>query len=267
MRGAADADGDGRVSYGEMQSFIAQAKLQLDESFRPLTLSDPPADDDTLLYLTGSQRVLVVDRHFGDHLYVADLAGNRYVDMRAGEQVFSLVLPSGRNGLFLVDVAQAVSYPIPDTGRIALSELSPSPYDTARARGPSEQFARLFGTAFDRDAHLRHRRKVMEHAHLSPLVHSYERGRNQGTVWTLAASAVGLGVAAGALAWWGHARYAAMDDAWTDPGRQRDDQLAGSRLYGAARGMGVAALLTGAVAVVLHGLDRWGDDDDVVPAL
>src|SRR5262249_39485336 len=57
LYGAADADGDGRVSYREIAAFVDRANAAVPgERFRPDVFARPPANDATLVDLRGALR-------------------------------------------------------------------------------------------------------------------------------------------------------------------------------------------------------------------
>jgi hypothetical protein len=103
LRGAADADGDGRISYAELGAFLAKNNEAIaNPRFRPDFLVRPPGgtaadlDETVLAWPEAAGSTLLVDTPFG-HLYVESAAGARVLDAHARpDQPQRLRLPRSR---------------------------------------------------------------------------------------------------------------------------------------------------------------------------
>jgi hypothetical protein len=153
LYGAADADGDGRVSYREIAAFISQANGAIpNERFRPNIFARPPRDSQTLLDLRhGLERRLDIDGAHAAHYWLEDSRGVRLLDVHnASDQAVHLVRPTP-DGLIFVrrtdDDLQWVLPPSPDV--VSLGDLK---YDRDRVatRGAAhEAYNLLFSLPFD----------------------------------------------------------------------------------------------------------------------
>lgn len=154
LRGAADVNGDNRISYRELAGFVHLANSSIpNEKYRPNFLAMPPVDHDTLVTLDAYQAApLLLDVEVSHHFYVEDPEGVRLLDMRPEQHALSLYLPQGRH-LFLHDQDLHKEYVLPHSGRVLLSNLSPqTPRSTARGAA-HEAFKRLFATPFGKRAY------------------------------------------------------------------------------------------------------------------
>jgi hypothetical protein len=255
LRGAADADADGRVSYREVESFVARAQTEVDAEFRPATLADPPTDDDTLLYLHGGteNRVLIVDADYGDHLYIVDEQRNRHADFRPGNQTFRILLPPHDRPLYAVNADKALIYTLPSDSPLVLSQLTPRPYDSSRARGPSEAFERLFSSAYDFQAHLAHQQRRLVYVDLATTEEARARARWRGVTLALGVTAASLGAIGTGLLGAGFGELNSID-ATMDPTAKMETRRLGRYLEGAGWGVLATAVLSAGVAALWHWL-------------
>ncbi|HVH47204.1 MAG TPA: caspase family protein [Labilithrix sp.] len=155
LYGAADADGDGEVSYREMAAFIGRANESIEnERFRPRIFARPPRESaGTLLDLRGarSRRVTVDGAHSGRYL-LEDAHGVRLADFHnAGGQPVFLVRPppKGRAYLRRMDDDRELVIP-PGDGPLAISELAADAPRVASRGALHESFSHLFALPFDR---------------------------------------------------------------------------------------------------------------------
>lgn len=262
LRGAADVDGDGRVSYRELDSFVSRAHSEIDREYRPAMVSDPPADDDTLIYLSDAltPRTLVVDRHYGDHLFISDSQRRRYLDIRPGEQRFRLLLPSASDDLFVVNVDKSVVYKIPDRELVSLKELEPAPYDRAIARGPTEQFELLFKVSFDYPAHMAHQRQKV---HVSALTATRDGKNSTAAAASLAlgTTSVALGAAAAGAWWYGGKAYQRANETHREAAERFSSRRHGRYARGSAVALAVSSVVTGATAALFYWVTASEDLD------
>jgi hypothetical protein len=154
LYGAADVDGDGRVSYREMAAFIHRANSSvLNERFRPDVIAHPPADSDTLADLRQPSRLRIeVPGRLGGHYFLEDGRGIRFADFHNGAtQAAYLLRPASAGRLYLRRLPEDVEFLIPPgQDVVSLAELTPTP-PRSRGRGAAnDAFEALFQLPFDR---------------------------------------------------------------------------------------------------------------------
>lgn len=155
LMGAADLDGDGRVSYREIGAFVERANAAIpNERFRPDVLARPPARGGDLLDLRAAlDRRLEIDRSAGDHYVLEDLLGVRWLDFHSPkDQPLKLLRPAGGT-LYLRDEdshEEVVVPPAPEV--VALSGLVSQPSHATARGAANDAFDLLFSLPFDRKA-------------------------------------------------------------------------------------------------------------------
>ncbi|HEY8079696.1 MAG TPA: caspase family protein [Labilithrix sp.] len=156
LYGAADADGDGHVTYREIAAFVARANAAIpNERFRPEVHAHAPRDAQALVDLTGrlNRRVEIDGKHAG-HYILEDARGVRIAETHTapGSTVFLLrPAPSGHEYLRRVD--DDTEYVLPaDREIVALADLTPDE-PRVRERGAAhEAFDLVFTEPFDESA-------------------------------------------------------------------------------------------------------------------
>jgi hypothetical protein len=138
LYGAADADGDGQVSYREVSAFVDRANQSIpNEQYRPNVYARPPKDTPVLLDLRGRihSRIDVPGTHAGRYL-LEDSRGVRIADFHnATGQAAYLLRPRYTGRLYLRRLGDEVEFVVP-TGPdvVELATLTPSePREHARA--------------------------------------------------------------------------------------------------------------------------------------
>ena len=155
LYGAADADGDGRVSYREIAAFISRANGAIpNDRFRPQILARAPRDIDTLLDLReGLKRRLDIDGVHAAHYWLEDSRGLRLLDVHNGDgQPVHLVRPSPNGPIFVRradDETELVLPSSPDV--VSLADLIERPTQVASRGAAHEAFNLLFALPFDRN--------------------------------------------------------------------------------------------------------------------
>jgi hypothetical protein len=154
LYGAADADGDGQVSYREIAAFVSQANGAIpNERFRPNVFARPPRQSDMLLDLRrGLERRLEIDGAHAAHYWLEDSNGVRLLDVHnASDQAVHIVRPSP-GGLIYVrradDDFERILPNAPDV--VALSDLDAGRVTVATRGAAHEAFNKLFALPFDR---------------------------------------------------------------------------------------------------------------------
>jgi hypothetical protein len=153
LYGAADADGDGRVSYREIAAFVQRANAQIpNERFRPDVHAKAPAGSDELMDLRAAlSRRLDVDGAHAAHYFIEDGQGVRLVDFHnATGQPVHLVRPSPNGHVYVRRFDDTAEFTVPAwPNEIALADLSPEPPRVASRGAAHEAFEMLFALPFD----------------------------------------------------------------------------------------------------------------------
>ncbi len=159
LYGAADADGDGVVSYREIAAFVARANASVpNEKYRPDVHTRAPGSGDALLDLRRVRgRRLEIDGTHAGHYLLEDARGVRIADVHnAAGQTLSLVRPPPSGRVFLRrvddDTELVVDSPDPLDDVVRVADLTPEPPRTASRGAAHESFGQLFALPFDRRA-------------------------------------------------------------------------------------------------------------------
>ena len=154
LYGAADADGDGRVSYAEIAAFVTRANQVIaNDRYRPQVLARAPAGDDTLLDLRAHQDrgVRVGGETAAAHYLLEDANGVRILDFHgsAGHAV-QLVRPTAAGPIYLRREDDGSERVIPPGAGVAdVAAIAPQPA-TSHARGAAHlAFGEIFALPFD----------------------------------------------------------------------------------------------------------------------
>jgi hypothetical protein len=149
LRGGADLDGNGRISYVELGAFLATANEGIrNRRFRPEFAIRPPAralDTEMLAWPAGAG--LTVGGELG-HLYVETSSGERLLDahVKAG-QTLTLRLPAERP-LFVRRGDDSGEYTLLEPALPRLAELTPHAASASRKGALHMAFEQLFAVPF-----------------------------------------------------------------------------------------------------------------------
>ncbi len=157
LYGAADADGDGHVTYREIAAFVARANAAIpNERFRPEVHAHAPKDAVALVDLTSrlGRRIEIDGAHAG-HYVLEDARGVRVAETNSAPGTTVRILrlaPSGHEYLRRVDAGDT-EYVLPaDREIVALNDLTPEE-PRVRERGAAhEAFDLVFSVPFDASA-------------------------------------------------------------------------------------------------------------------
>jgi hypothetical protein len=156
LYGAADANGDGRVSYREIAAFIERANGAIaNERFRPDVYARPPARTGELIDLRGALgRRLEIDGQHAAHYTLEDERGVKLAELHNAEgQAVALWRPAASGLLFLRRASDDREYVVgasPDVVELARLEAQPA---REGARGAAAlAFGDLFTLGFDENA-------------------------------------------------------------------------------------------------------------------
>ncbi len=153
LYGAADADGDGLVSYREISAFVARANAAIpNERFRPQVHARAPKDNDSLLAIGHRLgRRLEIDGQHAGHYVVEDARGVRLAETHTSPGTKVRLIrpaPSGREYVRRLDDDTEFVLP-PDREIVALADLAPE-QPRARTRGAAhDAFDLVFTLPFD----------------------------------------------------------------------------------------------------------------------
>jgi hypothetical protein len=157
LYGAADADGDGRVSYRELAAFVMRANAGIiNERYRPNVLARPPHTTDNLVDLRSAlgRRLQLDGSEPAAHHVVEDEHGVRLLDFHnARGRRLSIVRPAASGRLFVRRTSDQMEFVLPSVeGTLALASLVGARSATD-ARGPLNlAFDSLFAMPFDEKA-------------------------------------------------------------------------------------------------------------------
>jgi len=195
LRGAADADRDGAVSYQEAAAFVWTANQAIaNRRYRPQFFTRPPQPLMVLVELGQAADRLEVGPGAGRHLFVEDQRGVRLLDVHPEvDQRLALVLPSSRP-LFVRYPGQNQEVELPAGKLLALTEL-PVRDAGVRSRGAEHvAFGQLFTEPFGPQAVEVYRSRPEEVVDLAPA--------RMDTTWIrrgLGLAAIALGLTGGTL--------------------------------------------------------------------
>lgn len=152
LYGAADANGDGQVSYREIAAFIDRANAGIaNEKYRSEVFAHPPKNTDILMDLRNRVTARVDIRGArSDHYYLEDSRGIRFADFHNGEdQRAYLLRPLSAGKLYLRRTSDDAEFVIPSSPQVvALADLAmQEPRMTTRGAA-NDAFNSLFSLPF-----------------------------------------------------------------------------------------------------------------------
>jgi hypothetical protein len=152
LYGAADADGDGQVSYREVSAFVDRANQAIpNEEYRPNVFARSPKDTPVLLDLRGRRgaRIDIDPSHAGRYL-LEDSRGVRIADFHSAKgQATYLLRPPHTGRLYLRRVSDDVEFVVPNGSEAAeLALLDPSPAREAARGAANDIYENLFALPF-----------------------------------------------------------------------------------------------------------------------
>jgi hypothetical protein len=154
LYGAADLDGDGKISYREIAAFVSRANAAIpNERYRPDVFARAPRAASALVDLRGGPgRYLQVDASAeGGHYLFEDTRGVRLADFHNGHgHALSLLLPSGAGALYLRRTSDDQEFEIPPAPDVInLADLSPRAPRAASRGAAHDAFSLIFSLPFD----------------------------------------------------------------------------------------------------------------------
>jgi hypothetical protein len=201
LRGAADVNGDGLVTYEEAAAFIWNANRAIpNPRYRPHFFFRPAIRGSDATAILADLRIAKGDRFVmqataGGRAFVENASGTRYLDLHPGKiGTLRMLLPTERP-LFIRWPAEGTEAEIPPGSPVAVAALVRRSLKTLVRGAEHVAFARLFSHPFDAASVVAFRaRPAEEEISATPLP----------TDWTwprrgLGVAAVALGIAGGVL--------------------------------------------------------------------
>ena len=160
LLGAADANGDGRVSYAELTGFVRMANRPVrNQLFRPhIVARAPEGGDGVLLDLRDARAgsLAIVPSGTTSHQMLEDHAGVRWADLHPGETGrVRLILPQAAfngPGFYLRSLASNTEYAVPAGGDVSVTDLPAHAPSLLRRGALHDAFTHLFELPFDQAA-------------------------------------------------------------------------------------------------------------------
>ena len=153
LYGAADANGDGQVSYREIAAFVDRANASIaNEKYRSEVYARPPKDTEILMDLRNRLGArLDVRGARSDHYFLEDSRGIRFADFHndVNQQAY-LLKPLSAGRLYLRRTSDDVEYVIPSSPQVvALASLTVQEPRTRTRGAANDAFESLFALPFD----------------------------------------------------------------------------------------------------------------------
>jgi hypothetical protein len=152
LYGAADADGDGLVTYAEIAAFVERANAAIPgERFRPDVYARPPQGDAALVDLRGAAgHRIEVQRSEHAHYALENSLGVQVAEFHNGpDQAVVLIEPAQSFPLYLRRLDDGTEFVVP-MGRevVRLADLPPVPMSVAFRGAAANAFGTLFTMPF-----------------------------------------------------------------------------------------------------------------------
>jgi hypothetical protein len=231
LYGAADANGDGQVTYSEMVAFVDRANEPVrNDRFRPQIFAQPPARGDLLVDLSRSFTGQLRLRGAGTsaHHFLEDSRGVRVADFHASPGSAVRLVRPGMGVLFLRRPGDPRETVVPASWRtdeiVELDDLPRSPSQASTRGAAHEAFSQIFSLPFDQGSVelLRRRRAEAELA-----AHAFDQAERR-TSWRRA-GATAAWVASGAALAAGTASLISAYDLSNGIGPQDSHQIVNDR--------------------------------------
>lgn len=247
LYGAADANGDGIVTYDEIGAFVTRANASIAaEKYRPQIIARPPVHSGTLLDLRTHRRELVFEgKESSGHFLLEDAQGVRVADFHSAGAIPVMLLRPSDGELYVRRLPGDEERALPLTrGIVGVLDLPIEPARTKPRGAAAHAFAQTFALPFDEGSVAVYDQQQQAEDLAAQREATRQRARTFGTA-AFGASAVSLVVAGSfALA----ARSAANDPLVGAPQTQvasRNDAIRTRNQWatGALIGAGVTALV------------------------
>jgi hypothetical protein len=157
LRGGADVDADGRITYGELGAFLETANANIiNARYRPDFIMRPPGESpgrltEEILGWAEDREVLLLDGVSWGHIYIENPKGERLLDAHpAEEENFALHLPPDLP-LFVRDGRETKEAVIESPGESLFSKLAARPVEVGRKGSLHLAFEKLFSVPFGKE--------------------------------------------------------------------------------------------------------------------
>jgi hypothetical protein len=264
LTGAADVDGDGRITFQELAAFVSSANARVENPVLRLSpYIRPPlsAPDMALIDLAdaGFERVLEARFEVDSRVSILDEALVRYADLHlsAGHTARVGLATSGE---VMVVANQTLEYVVPASSRgaVKLADLDARSVAPLAARGVDRYYRKhLFAEPYSRDY------AVGWLARDYPGTLVFERvgpgpWYDNGWAWTAAGVGLALATSGGIMTWEaGVARKAAQDTLWADEKSRQNDRMERLQAWSiGAYAVGAGALATSIVLFITNRPDE-----------
>lgn len=151
LYGAADADGDGQVTYREMVAFIERANASVaNERFRPDVFARAAGDSGVFVDLReGQKRRIDVRGTDAGHYLLEDTLGVRIADFNTAGQNVSLLRPATAGQLYLRRMKDEAEFVIPGAPDVVeVAALTPQHVPVQGRGAANDAFSSLFSLPF-----------------------------------------------------------------------------------------------------------------------
>jgi hypothetical protein len=250
MFGAADADGNGIVSYAEMAAFIKRANQSIpNEKYRPEVFWRPPRGSSALVDLRGAMaRRVEIPPDDDGHYFLEDPGGVRLADFHPGKRGVQILRPAGSAPrLYLRRTRDDREFVLPaGTGVLTVAGLIAQEPHVATRSAAHEAFSALFSLPFDESAVA----EVLSHPE-GLLAEPVEPSPPLGARRVTGLSLLGVSALAAAGGTWAYLSARSLRGQIKADASQEDVAAANSKISGrnrlatAAAGVAGAAALTG----------------------
>lgn len=198
LRGAADADLDGNISYAELGAFLATANRAIrNPRFKPDFMVRAPGHDleqKILSYPAERASLRFAPRDWG-HFYIENARGERLLDAHpAPGQALRLLVPSERP-LFVRQNDERAEYVIATSGAVAVDELQVAKPEIAQRGALSLAFEWMFSTPFGEADVASFRHSAVEQRDEGGSSPQTRSGARRTIAWVSGLTAVGAGAA------------------------------------------------------------------------
>lgn len=198
LRGAADADLDGTISYAELGAFLSTANRAIQNPrFKPDFMVRAPGHDldQKILSYAGERATLNFTPRDWGHFYVENARGERLLDAHpAPHQALKLLVPEERP-LFVRQNDERAEFVVQSAGAVAVSELTSTAPELAQRGALSLAFEWMFSSPFSQKDVASFRNVAAEQRD-APTLDTASGSKTRRTVaWAAGLTALGAGAA------------------------------------------------------------------------
>ncbi|MEQ8272399.1 MAG: caspase family protein [Deltaproteobacteria bacterium] len=264
LRGAADVDGDGTISYAEIGAFLERANVAIPNvRFRPDFVVRPPGPhpgdlSQAVLTWVEGEDALSMGEEGVRRVYLEGPTGERILDIhKRPSEIVRLYLPSVRP-LFVRTTDERTEWVIEERGFTKLAKLEPRSASVAGKGAQHLAFEQLFEAPFGEADVVAFAADYG--AGPDPLLVERDVSESDATGWVRPALGIGaitLAVAGAVMTTWALERRFSGGDLTFDDKVARDHQI--HQLNAAALSLYGGALLTGGL---WFGLGLWPSNDE-----